>query len=130
MPHQEVVNKFVAAGYKLNTDLSDKRRVVFEGVDHHFYTLQFIDERMTYADREWFSSKSGSDAFQTTIAALGSISDSRSVTCSLSHEPSNKPEMQADRLFISCGKRSFLLMDARTRDEHYYTVSERIGMMQ
>jgi len=126
MPRQEVVNRCAGAGFKqLN---ADKEGIIFENGDQG-YSVRFKDDRLTFASREWYSSKGNLDAFQSTIAALGSLSDSESSrpTCTLSHEPLNTPDEQLNRVFISCGSRSFLLIDGTMGRKKIYGVSERIG---
>jgi hypothetical protein len=48
---------------------------------------------------------------------------------SLSNQPLSAPSMQSARIFLSCGKRSLLLLDMKTDGKHYYSVLERIGEM-
>lgn len=126
MTRQEVVNRCAEAGFKqLN---ADKDGIMFVNGDQG-YSTQFKDDRLTFASREWYSSKGNLDAFQSTIAALGSLSDSESspLTCTLSHEPLNTPDEQLNRVFIFCGRRSFLLIEGTMRGKKIYGVSERIG---
>jgi hypothetical protein len=106
----------------------DKDEIIFQNGDQG-YSARFKDDRLTFASREWYSSKGNLDAFQSTIAALGSLSDSESSppACSLSHEPLNTPDEQLNRVFIFCGGRSFLLIDGTMGGKKIYGVSERIG---
>jgi len=127
MPRQEVINRCTSAGLKQMT--ADRNSILFKGGDD-LYSTQFKNGRLVFADRDWLPSKSGLDAFQTTLAALASISDSdkESVSaCTINHQPLNSPDNQANRVFISCGKRSFLLMERRIKGKSYYDVMERIG---
>jgi len=107
---------------------ADKDGIVFESGSNLYHT-QFKSDQLVYANREWYSSDGELDAFQSTIAALGSISDNVSPTCTLSHDPLNKPDMRFNRLFVSCGKRSFLLSEGKMGGKTVYGVSERIGEM-
>jgi hypothetical protein len=127
MPRQEVIDRCASAGLKQMT--ADRNSILFRSGDD-LYSVQFKNDRLVFADRDWLPSKSGLDAFQTTLAALASISDSDkdSVSaCTISHQPLNNPDNQANRVFVSCGKRSFLLMEHRIKGESYYDVMERIG---
>lgn len=126
MPRQEIINKCAGAGFKqLN---ADKNGIMFVNGDQG-YSTRFKDDRLTFASREWYSPKGNLDAFQSTIAALGSISDSENSppTCTLSREPLNTPDEQLNRVFIFCGSRSFLLIDGMMGGKKIYGVSERIG---
>ena len=125
MPRQEVINKCASVGFKQL--VQDRDRLRFQSEDH-MYTTEFKNGRLVYADRDWYSKKSGSDAFQSTIAALGTIGD-KNTTCIISHAPVTDPDKMLNRVFIECGKRSFLLLENKTEGKAYYDVYERIGEM-
>jgi hypothetical protein len=134
MTRQEVVNRCAAAGY---TQLaSEKESILFQN-EKHTYTVQFHDNRVVYADRDWYSSQSEMDAFQTTITALGSLLDrnNSSDLCVITHDPISEPDKKIDRIFISCdkGRRSFLLLQGKLlgngTNAPFYGVMERIGQM-
>jgi hypothetical protein len=127
MPRQEVVDRCESAGLKQVS--ADRAGILFKGGEH-IYSTQFKHERLVFADREWISSENGLDAFQSVMAALASISDSDKTsasTCAISHQPLTNPENQANRIFISCGERSFLLMEHTIGGKSFPDVRERIG---
>jgi len=111
MPRQEVVDRCASAGLKQMS--ADRNGILFKSGEH-IYSTQFKHDRLVFEDREWILSENGRDAFQSVMAALASISDSdkgSASTCSISHQPLTNPDNQANRIFISCGERSFLLME-------------------
>ncbi len=131
MPRQEVVNKCTAAGYKQYPP--DDHQILFLDSGNHEYTTQFKSGLLVYADREWYTAKGDMDAFQTTMAAMGSLVDKQKfpLSCMISHEPISKPGTHVNRLFVLCGKRSFLLIDGQFEitKGRIYGVTERIGDM-
>jgi len=125
MSRQEVVGKCASAGFtRLYTD---KESITFENGDNGYWT-RFKDDRLVFASREWYSSKGNLDPFRSTIAALAAVSDSESapLNCTIRHEPLNTPENQFNRVFIVCGKRSFLLTEGTMDKKKVVGVSERI----
>jgi hypothetical protein len=126
MTRQEVVSKCASAGF--SQLYADKNSITFENGDDGYWT-GFKDDRLVFASREWYSSKGNLDAFQSTIAALAAVSDSESapLNCTIRHEPLNTPENQFNRVFINCGKRSFLLTEGTMNKKKVVGVSERIG---
>ncbi len=128
MPRQELINKCAGAGFKQM--FADDDGILFTDGKRN-YNTQFKDGRLAYADLDWYSSKGELDAFQTTMAALASMVDSHRdliPACAITHEPLNKPDYQVDRIFISCGKRSFLLL-ALSGGKKSYGIMESIGKM-
>jgi hypothetical protein len=127
MPRQEVINKCASAGFK---SVEAPNGVRFLNGDN-MYTVEFKNDRLSYADREWYFANRELDAFQSTIAALGAIADDNSsVSCTISHEPLSTPEMQINRVFIFCGNRSYLLIDGKMNNKKVYGVTERIGKVK
>jgi hypothetical protein len=127
MPRQEVINKCASAGFK---SIEAPNGIRFVSGDT-MYTVEFKDDRLTYADREWYFANGELDAFQSTIAALGAIADDNSsLTCTISHQPLNTPEMQINRVFIVCGNRSYLLIDGTMNGKKIHGVTERIGKVR
>jgi len=125
MPRQEVASKCASAGFK-RVD-TDKNSITFVNGDNVYWT-EFKDERLAFASREWYSSKGNLDVFQSALAALGAVSDSEgSLTCTITHAPLSSPDNQFNRIFIVCGKRSFLLMEGTMEGKKVVGVSERIG---
>jgi hypothetical protein len=128
MPRQEVISKCAAAGYTVSEAKPKDGTILFVSTKH-VYTTQFQDDHLTYADREWYSSETDLDAFQTAIVAMGALSDKNSSPCTIVNQPLNTPSTQATRIFLWCGKRSLLLVDMKMSGKHYYSVQERIGEM-
>jgi hypothetical protein len=127
MPRQEVIDRCASAGLKQMA--ADRNGVLFKSGEH-IYSTQFKHDQLVFADREWISSENGLDAFQSVMAALASISDSdkgSASTCTISHQPLTNPDNQANRVFISCGQRSFLLMEPMIGGKSFPDVRERIG---
>lgn len=121
-----VVNKCASAGFKQL--YADKDSITFEYGDNGYWA-RFKDDRLAFASREWYSSKGNLDAFQSTMAALGALSDSESspLTCTISHDPVSTPDHQFNRVLIVCGRRSFLLTEGTMNGKKVVGVSERIG---
>jgi len=128
MSRQEVINKCAAAGYK--QVLSDKDSIMFQSGDN-FYSTLYRDGHLVFADRSWYlGSKGDVDAFQSTLAALESFVDRRSnslPSCTIIHDHITEPDESLNRIFIYCGKRSFLLTDGKMGGKHVNDVRERIG---
>ncbi|HZR65181.1 MAG TPA: hypothetical protein VFA85_08545 [Terriglobales bacterium] len=130
MSRQQVVSLCANAGF--NQVLFEENEIVFEN-GGQAYTTAFQNGRLVYADRDWYSKQNDFDAFQSTMAALASIAGSEGnrglSTCTISHQPRNTPDSQANRVVITCGSRSFLLLDSKMGGKTYYGVYERIGEM-
>jgi hypothetical protein len=126
MPRQEVVDKCASAGYKQL--VSGKDHIWFVG-NQNSYNVHFRDNRLVYADREWYAK--GADAFQSTMAALGSLADRQTfpLSCIISHEPKRDPNWNMDRIFVLCGERSVLLIHHKYKEDTAYSVTESIGKL-
>lgn len=125
MPRQEVVDRCTSAGLKQMT--ADRNSILFKSGDD-LYSTQFKNDRLVFATRDWLPSKDGLDAFQTTMIALASISESDSASaCTISHHQINNPATQGSQVLIACANRSFLLEEGKVKGEPYYSLSERIG---
>ena len=121
MPQQEVLSKFEAASYRVQpvTDTT----VVLNG--ERVYIVKFTAGRLSYADRDWM----GKDAhsIDAVIGALGALAQYHGSPCELSHDPLAQPELSVDRIFISCGKRSVLIIKGKFQGNDTVDVYERIG---
>jgi hypothetical protein len=96
------------------------------------YTVQFRNNRVVYADREWYLTKGDLDAFESTIAALGSLADNeKSPLCNVSQVPVHTPDGSSNNVFISCGQRTITLsrIHLNSVGETGYSVREQIGEM-
>jgi hypothetical protein len=124
MPRQEVVKRCASLGFKA---IDAPNGITFLSGDD-MYKVEFRNDRLIYASREWFFAKGELDAFQSTMAALGVGADSDpSITCTISHQPLTTPEMQINRVFIVCGNRSYLLIDGQMNGDKIHGVTESIG---
>ena len=122
MPRQEFDSLISSAGMKPLAGSADD--VVFS--DGSF--VPFHNGKLQLASREWYFLNGRLDAFESTLAAIGSVADTYGLShCSISHDPIADPKMQSDRVFILCGQRSFLLGETRAGTRTAYSVAERIG---
>lgn len=133
MPRDEIIKKCASAGYK--QFVVDKDTIAFQdGGDFSPYTVQFRNDQVVYADREWFLAKGDLDAFESAIAALGSLADNeKSPLCIISHVLVRKPDRSLDNIVLSCGQRTITLVRGKFNDRDaktFYGVEEQIGEMQ
>lgn len=95
------------------------------------YPLQFTNDKLSYAARNWMSDDPAK-ALQTVMDAMTSLVDRGAVKCELEHAPMNDPNMRVNRIFINCGLRGLLLTTgtAKIAGENYGQdeVSEFIGI--
>ena len=127
MPRQDVVRRCADVGYK--QVFSDPQSILLQGGDG-LYNTHFVGGKLVYASREWYSSDSDKDAFQSTVAALSYLADEEHPTsCHITHEPLSDPSMSMDRIFINCGQRSFLLATGKVNGKEVSGVTEQIGQM-
>ena len=121
MPQQEVLSKFEAAGYRVQP--VNETTMVLNG--ERVYDVKFTAGRLSYADRDWI----GRDvkAFDAVIGALGALAQYGGSPCRVSHDPIAEPGHSADRIFISCGKRSVLIIKGKLEGNDTVDVYERIG---
>jgi hypothetical protein len=128
MSRQEVVSRYSSAGFK-QLPAGEKDAILFvEQSQFVTHLTHFKNDRLTFADREWYVPNSDLDAFQSTLAALGSLADTNQLSnCTIIHQPMTDPDMRTNRIFIVCGERSLLLSEMRTGKTVGYGVRERIG---
>ena len=129
MSRQEVVSRYSSAGFKQLPVAGEKDAILFvEQSQFVTHLTHFKNDRLTFADREWYVPNSGLDAFQSTLAALGSLADTNQLSnCTIIHQPITNPDAQTNRIFIVCGERSLLLSEMRTGKIVGYGVNDRIG---
>jgi hypothetical protein len=131
MPREDFIKKCATAGYKQS--IADKDTITLQiGGAIESYTVQFRNDRIVYADREWYLTKGDLDAFESTIAALGSLADNeKSPLCIVSQVPVHTPDGSSDNIFISCGQRTITLSRVHLNSvaKTGYSVREQIGEM-
>jgi hypothetical protein len=95
----------------------------FEGT-----TLQFKEDRLNFADREWSDTgKSTTDAIFDLVTLLNSEGYS---TCSMSTDTHPDPTMTSHRVWLHCGKKSVLILTGRLGDKVVELVSEQLGVFE
>jgi hypothetical protein len=92
-------------------------------------TCSFASDRLVFASRSWW--RPGGDTLTATIDALAALA-SYGHDCELTHAPINKPTLDVNRLFVTCGDRSVLVVKGRANspsDSEVIEVDERIGTL-
>lgn len=124
MPQQEAFSKFATAGYKVQAaSSSDDPTWVLNG--DHAYEVRFSSGRLSFADRSWAGKNV--DSIEAVIGALGTLAQHSGSPCDVSHDPIVQPGNSSDRVFVSCGKRSVLIMKGKFNGHEIVDVYERIG---
>lgn len=123
MSKADVLKASAAAGYGTMEDKdANIIYLVTKGkADLRSYAVAFKAERLSFASRSWYS---GGDAFD---AILGVTATFDGQNCGVSNQPVNTPDVKANRVLISCGSRSVMILKGTARDEHIADVIERIG---
>lgn len=125
MPKADVTKKFTDIGYKI-TDLPDGTMIAY--ADKKAHPFHFTNGRLDFADVSWAAQ--GGDVIDAVLGALGALADKTNTPCLIDHEPISKPGETADRVFISCGERSVLILNGKINGTLTWEVSERIGEFQ
>ncbi len=131
VPREDFIKRCATAGYRQS--VADKDTIIVQiGGAVESYTVQFRNDRVVYADREWYLTKGDLDAFESAIAALGSLADNeKSPLCIVSQVPVHTPDGSSDNIFISCGQRTITLSRVHLNSvaKTGYSVREQIGEM-
>lgn len=125
MSRAEVLKACAAAGYQTMDDKEHQITYIFTNkskVNFRAFSVAFKAERVTFASRSWYSG--AKDGFEAVLGALAILDGQH---CSVTHEPVNKPEVKADRVLVSCGVRSVLVLKGTAGSDQIADVIERIG---
>jgi hypothetical protein len=88
-------------------------------------TLQFTQGRLNFADRDW--GENAESKLDAVIGALGTLTAHGDIQCVIQNAPLSEPEQKADRIFVTCGERSIMIMAGTALGKRASAVSERIG---
>jgi hypothetical protein len=127
MPRQEVVKRCATAGYSVSNGPGDElviRDSEKMTTDSHIFRVIFKDDRVTYASRNWYSSKA--KPFEAVLGALEQLADRRASGCLLVHDQDKSPDSAWDMVYITCGLRRVLIESGNTNGESVAAVYEQI----
>lgn len=127
MPKADAAKKLKDAGYEVENSGND---LLTHCCETEFHTLRFTNDRLSFADVEWYR-QGKIDPIDATLAALSALSEkSQQGACSVTHDPVSKPEAQMNRIFITCGGRSVMIAQGLLQGHAILDVSEQIGEFQ
>ncbi|MDR3674437.1 MAG: hypothetical protein P4N24_03030 [Acidobacteriota bacterium] len=114
----------------MNFDESSPNNVIVADIQaKRVFTLQFVHDKLVYADRNWLHDESM--ALPSVMDALAALIDQGATNCTIAHAPMTSPDAKMNRVFINCGQRGILLTyGSTTIVGQSYTdnaISERIG---
>jgi hypothetical protein len=125
MPRQEVVKRCASAGYSViqgpgdELEIRDSEKLT---ADSHIFRVIFKNDRVTYASRNWYSSKA--KPFDAVLGALEQLGGARG--CFVVHDQDKSPGSTWDRVFVTCGLRRVLIEIGNTNGESVANVYEQI----
>lgn len=125
MPKADVAKKFTDIGYKI-VDSTDGTMVAVS--DKKAHTFHITNGRLDFADVGWY--QGDGDIINAVLGALGALADKTNTPCLVEHQPISKPNQTVNRVFISCGERSVLILNGKLDGATMLDVSERIGNFQ
>lgn len=88
-------------------------------------TMQFTQGRLTFANREWTGS--GGSEMNAVVGALGTLGGCGGSQCVVQNALLAEPEQKVERVFVTCGMRSILIMAGTANGKVVSSVAERIG---
>jgi hypothetical protein len=123
MSKAEVLNAVHKVGYRTIDELTDGKAMITSGDvgKGPYYTVKFTADRLSYAERSWFSDNQPFDA------VLGALSTVSGKSCDIQDDPKMTPEMNIRRIYIYCGERSILILKGTLGKNAMADVFERIG---
>ena len=122
MSEPDALSAFRSAGVEAVSSGIDMYLLVASG---HSGSVQFSRGKLVFADREWIS-EDKSD-LEAVLGALQVLAQHRTATCTVEHAPLTTPEQNANRIFVSCGKRSILILKGSLDGKPVSSISEGIG---
>jgi len=125
MAKADVAKAFTDIGYKI-VDSPDGTMIALS--DKKAHTFHFTNSRLDFADVGWY--EDDGNVIDAVLGALGSLADKTNTPCLIEHEPISKPDQTVNRVFISCGERSVLILNGKLNGANTLDVSERIGNLQ
>jgi hypothetical protein len=126
MPKQEVVKQCARAGYSVSNGLGDELEIRDSEkltIDSHIFRVIFKNDRVTYASRNWYSSKR--KPFDAVLGALEQLEGARG-GCSVAHDQDKSPDGTSDLVFITCGFHRVLIESGNMDGESVANVYEQI----
>lgn len=123
MPKVDVLSACAAAGYTAIENKDDGSINILTGTTKagRLYSVRFTAGRVSYAGRSW--SSNGKDELDAVLGALATLDGKN---CTVSHEPTNEPDTQLNRVLIVCGSRSVLIVTGKISGIAVADVFERI----
>jgi hypothetical protein len=91
------------------------------------FRVKFKDGRLSFAEREWYSSKV--TPFAAMIGALEQFKDA-SARCSIVPKQDKSPDSTLESVFITCGLRTVLIRVAAVNGMSIADVMEQIDSEQ
>ncbi len=128
-PKQKIFADFADSGLVLD-DAKDGMVFVHPPKDYFTgaYTMRFSADKLVFADRTW--TVQGVEPIQAAVNAFASLASHGATQCTFSHDTkATEVGLNYDRVFVTCGQRSILLMNERYNRSEDGKVMERIGTM-
>jgi hypothetical protein len=125
MPRQEVVKRCASSGYSVfqgpgdEFEIRDSEKLT---TDSHIFRVIFKNDRVTYASRNWYSSKA--KPFDAVLGALEQLEGAHG--CIVLHDQDKSPDNTWDRVSITCGLRRVLIETGNASGESLAGVYEQI----
>jgi hypothetical protein len=104
MAQTDALLQLQSAGYQVLGTSTD--RLIKDG--KNMYSVSFETGRLIFASRDWYNEET--KEIDAVLGALAALASHGSTLCSVQSAPINRPDESADRVFISCGERSVVLM--------------------
>jgi hypothetical protein len=98
-------------------------------------TIQFKNERVSFADRQWVSVPAGGTSQgNTPVDALFGLVNSLNMegytACAVSADTISSPSLTTQRVWLHCGNKSALILKNRIGDKLFEDVYEQLGSLE
>jgi len=123
MPQTDALLQLQSAGYQVFGSSTD--RLIKDGKND--YSVSFETGRLVYASRDWYNEET--NEIDAVLGALAALASHGSTLCSVLSAPISRPDESAERVFITCGERSVVLMRGHfaSSKNSFVSASEQIG---
>ena len=91
-------------------------------------TLQFTNGVLSYAEREWTTSEN--DVGEALFGVISYLNTQGFSSCIVTADTKPSPDLTAQRVWISCGVKTVLLIRYSIGGHSYNSVEEQLGSMR